>query len=254
MHGFERRVRIMERLRETGQINIEQICGILGASYSTIHRDLGELESQGLVRRVRGGAVLSEPPSLRTHFDIRLNANVAQKEEIARKAAEVIQDDTAIFLDHSTTVSFLARELRTRGFRGLIVLTNSLAIPRIFSDKRGVQVILTGGIVDHEYRALHGRWVINSLQGVNLHQVFASCGAVSLDQGFMTHMPFIRETLGELFRLGVPVNVLVDSTKFHKIGTFQIAPLNPSLRIFTDRGIPKPLAAQFQNRGLTVVV
>jgi hypothetical protein len=41
-------------------------------------------------------------------------------------------------------------------------------------------VISTGGIVEGEFKALSGRWVVESLERINLHQIFISVGTISL--------------------------------------------------------------------------
>jgi len=254
MYPFERRKRILNNIRSQGQITIKKDARLLGVSGATLHRDLSELEEMGIVRKVRGGAILAEASQFDTHFDVRLKTDVKAKQEIARKAALVVQDDTSIFLDHSTTVLFLARELGTRSFRRLIVVTNSLIVPSELAGKKGVQIMLTGGIVEPEYKALSGRWIRDTLSHFTISQVFASVGAISLEHGLMTQAHFIYELLPEVFSRAKQVNVLADHSKFHKVGTFQVAPLGPSLRIFTDRAVSKTLRAEIEKRGPKVIV
>jgi DeoR family fructose operon transcriptional repressor len=254
MYPFERRDRILTKIRAEGQITIKKHARLLGVSGATLHRDLAELEGLGIVRKVRGGAILTEASQFESHFDVRLKTDVKAKQEIARKAALVVQDDTSIFLDHSTTVIFLARELKTREFRRLIVVTNSLAVASELAGKKGVQIMLTGGIVEPEYKALSGRWIRDTLAHFTISQVFASVGAISLEHGLMTQAHFIYELLPEIFGRAKQVNILADHSKFHKVGTFQIAPLSASLRIFTDRGISKTLRMEIEKRGPKVIV
>jgi DeoR family transcriptional regulator, fructose operon transcriptional repressor len=254
MYPFERKEKILEKLRNAGRITIGEDARSLGISTSTLHRDLVELETQGIVRKLRGGALLAEAAGFETHFDIRMKTRTGAKEDIARKAVEMIQDDTCIFLDHSSTTVYLAREIKRLQFRNLIVLTNSLAIPAEIGERKGVQVMLTGGVVESGFKALSGRWVIDSLQRLNLHQVFASVGAISTEHGFMTQVPFIHELLPEIFRSSSVINILADSSKFYKIGTFQVAPLSPAFRIFADKGLPKEIRIEIEARGTKIIV
>jgi DeoR family transcriptional regulator, fructose operon transcriptional repressor len=254
MYPFERREKILEKLNREGQIKIDPDARLLGVSRATLHRDLEELERQGLVRKVRGGAVFTGSTQFETHFELRIKVNAAEKEEIARRAAGTVQDDTAIFLDHSTSALHLARELRNRHFRNLLLFTNSLAIPSEMAGKAGLQVILTGGVVESEFNALSGWRVIESLKRLNLHQIFASVGALSPELGLMTQIPFIYELLPAVLQFGREINILVDHSKFFKIGTYQIAPLGPSLRIFTDGGLPKALRARIEQRGPKIIL
>ncbi len=254
MYPFERKEKILNTLRKEGQMTIRKDAHRLGVSPVTLHRDLEELEKAGLVKKVRGGAVFTGNSPLETHFDIRMKVHVREKQEIARKAAGFVKDDSSIFLDHSSTILFLARELKKRRFRNLTLLTNSLVIPSELGGEKGIQVLLTGGVVEGEFKALSGRWVIDNLKCLNLHQIFVSVGAISPEQGLMTQIPFIYEVLPAVFTCGQKIHILVDHSKFFKMATYHIAPLGPSLTIITDQKLPKSLKTEVEKKGASVIV
>ncbi len=52
---------MLEVLRSRGTVTISDLARLLGVSEMTVHRDLRQLESQGLVQRVFGGATLARP-------------------------------------------------------------------------------------------------------------------------------------------------------------------------------------------------
>lgn len=254
MYPFERKEKILDRLRKTGQININEDAKLFNVSISTLHRDLEDLEKQGLIKKVMGGAVLVNGIQFTTHFDKRLQIQAKEKKAIARNAVQYIQDDTSIYIDHSSTTTYLARELKQRSFKSLLVLTNSLQIPIELGGVQGIQVISTGGAVESEFKALYGRWVVDSLLRINLNQVFISVGAISVKNGLMTQMHFINDLIPELFRRSQRINLLVDSSKFFKICTFQISPLKPSFTIFSDKGLPEEIRIEIEAKGLKLVI
>ena len=254
MYPFERKQKIMSRLRKTGRINFNEDAKLFNVSISTLHRDLEDLEKQGLVKKVMGGAVLVSGTQFETHFDKRLQTRAREKKSIARMAVQHVQDDTSIFLDHSSTTTYLAREIKQRSYKSLLVLTNSLQIPVELGGVQGIQVISTGGAVEGEFKALYGRWVVDALQRINLNQIFISVGAISVDFGLMTQMHFINDLFPELFRRSQHINVLVDSSKFYKLCTFKISPLNPSFTIFSDKRLPEDIRSEIKARGLKLVI
>jgi DeoR family fructose operon transcriptional repressor len=254
MYPFERKEKILSRLRKTGRISINEDAKVFNVSISTLHRDLEDLEKQGLVKKVVGGAVLVNGTQFSTHFDNRLQTQSREKKAIAKNAVEYIQDDTSIYLDHSTTTTYLAREIKQRTYKSLLVLTNSLQIPIELGGVQGIQVISTGGAVESEFKAMHGRWVVDSIQRINLNQIFISVGAISVENGLMTQIHFINDLFPELFRRSRHINVLVDSSKFFKLCTFQISPLNPSFTIFTDKGLPEEIRHEIEAKGVKVVI
>ena len=254
MYPFERKEKILSRLRKTGRININEDAKVFNVSISTLHRDLEDLEKQGLVKKVVGGAVLVNGTQFSTHFDNRLQTQSREKKAIAKNAVEYIQDDTSIYLDHSTTTTYLAREIKQRTYKSLLVLTNSLQIPLELGGVQGIQVISTGGAVESEFKAMHGRWVVDSIQRINLNQIFISVGAISVENGLMTQTHFINDLFPELFRRSRHIKMLVDSSKFYKLCTFQISPLNPSFTIFTDKGLPEEIRNEIETKGIKLVI
>ena len=254
MYPFERKEKIIDRLRKFGQININEDAKTFNVSISTLHRDLEDLEKQGLVKKVMGGAVLVSDVQFATHFDKRLQIQTREKKAIAKKAVECVQDDTSIYLDHSSTTTYLAREIKQRAYKSLLVLTNSMQIPIELGGIQGIQVISTGGAVESEFKAFYGRWVVDSLQRINLNQIFISVGAISVDKGLMTQMHFINDLMPQLFRRSQRINVLVDSSKFYKLCTFQISPIKPSFTIFTDKGLPEEIRKEIEAKGLKLVI
>lgn len=59
----ERRERILSVARRDGVVRVAELVDELGFSHVTIRRDLDALSEQGLLRKVRGGAMLSASPS-----------------------------------------------------------------------------------------------------------------------------------------------------------------------------------------------
>lgn len=253
MYAFERKDKTLIELREHGRIAVAREARRLGVSLATLRRDLDDLERQGFIHKVRGGAVLAQTARIETHFDARMKTAIAAKQHIAQRAAETVKDDTSIFLDHSTTCVFLARALQRRQFRNLIVLTNSLVVPGELSEAKNVEILLTGGVVQHEFRALAGRRVVDALSWLNLHQAFVSVGAISVERGLMTQVPFIADILPDVLRAAAQVNVLADSAKFAKIGAFQVGPLKAGLRVFSDPTLARDMRSRLEAAGVEVI-
>lgn len=60
----QRKKLILEKLASEGQVLAKQLSEMFGLSEDTIRRDLRELDSEGLLQRVHGGALPVSPPSL----------------------------------------------------------------------------------------------------------------------------------------------------------------------------------------------
>ena len=83
MYVIERRQWLIEHARRTGRVDVAEMSSELSLAPETIRRDLKDLERQGLLRRVYGGAVPIERLSFESALSIRATRRQAQKNRIA---------------------------------------------------------------------------------------------------------------------------------------------------------------------------
>ena len=120
VRGEERRAMILATLKTDGTLQLDDVAAALGVSPMTVRRDLDDLEAEGLLRRVRGGAVAIDGPR---PFDERRGVRLRAKQAIAAKATLLLPTTGAIALDASSTTGTLASALSAHP--GLTVATNS---------------------------------------------------------------------------------------------------------------------------------
>src|SRR5919109_1048833 len=130
-HSMEERSRMILRMPdERERITVVELTNLFGASEVTIRHDLAQLEAQGKLTRIRGGAI-RRAATRRVGFEMRLEQRVPQKKAIARAAAGLVRDGDAIALDSSTTAYYLALELQQR--KDLVVVTSGLRTAAVLS-------------------------------------------------------------------------------------------------------------------------
>ena len=144
-----------EILREVlaGNGDIADLAARFGVSVSTLRRDLQQLAGDGHIHRTYGGAVAGGHVAERT-LDEKESGNRAQKEAIARAAAEHIADGDVVLIDAGTTTGWLARALQSRS--GLTVITNSTIALGHLADAHGIELIVLGGRVRRPNGAILG--------------------------------------------------------------------------------------------------
>ena len=103
----ERQKKIIDILNIENKVIASESSSRLKVSEDTIRRDLKELDMQGLVRRVRKGALRIGPPI--TQFTYREHDNTELKRVLAAKALPLIKEDTVILIDGSSTNLFLVK-------------------------------------------------------------------------------------------------------------------------------------------------
>src|SRR5690606_10598947 len=104
-----RRQMIAEAVMAEGTMRIEDLTERFGISLMTAHRDLDDLVSRGLLRKMRG-MVSAAPTSLVEASDVyRSIRQSAEKAAIAEVAFRFVEPGQAIFMDDSTSVLQMAR-------------------------------------------------------------------------------------------------------------------------------------------------
>mgnify|MGYP000932904123 FL=1 len=71
----------------------------LGVSEVTIRSDLSELEQEGLLKRVHGGAIQTKLQRYDPEFQEKVAIDVDEKRHIALKATKFVEKYDVIFID-----------------------------------------------------------------------------------------------------------------------------------------------------------
>lgn len=137
----DRKKDILDILYEKGRISVSELAKTLFVSEMTIRRDLSELEKKGVLKRYRGGAVLTAmngdmPISQRFFVDEN------EKKELGRQAVKFLEDNLTIYIDSSSTCQYIIPYISR--FKNITLITNSVNALLIAS-KSQIQCILIGG-------------------------------------------------------------------------------------------------------------
>jgi DeoR family transcriptional regulator, fructose operon transcriptional repressor len=171
-----RRQRLAGIVQRDGALDLERAAAELGVSAMTVRRDLAELETAGLVRRVRGGAV----PAPRG-FEERMATGAAAKRAIARKAAALVPPSGAVGFDASSTMGMLAGELREQD--DLVIATNSYETFTILDRLAGVSAVLVGGERQPDTGSFVGMVACEAAASLSYSTFFASGAALAAGAG-----------------------------------------------------------------------
>ena len=113
---FERRQAILRLLEQHHTATVRQLAEAVYASEASVRRDIEALEKQGCVQKLYGGVVLAQYKNSVIPLSLRDSEHAAAKEQLAQKAAALIHDGAAIFLDASST----ARRSRSAARKALL--------------------------------------------------------------------------------------------------------------------------------------
>ncbi|HNM97388.1 MAG TPA: DeoR/GlpR family DNA-binding transcription regulator [Marmoricola sp.] len=238
---------ILQSLSRDGIVKVSDLVERLGVSDMTIRRDLAELQSQGKLEKVHGGARLRlDPATLEPGFEAKSARRTAEKDAIATCAASLVKPGAAIAVSAGTTTHALARHLVH--VPGLTVVTNSVWVADVLhrGGGEGSSVLLTGGLRTPS-DALVGPLTLASLAGLNLDAFFLGVHGMDARAGLTTPNLLEAETNRAMVRGAARLIVVADSSKWGLIGMASMAALDEVDVLVTDTGLSSTAAAELRD-------
>lgn len=227
----EREEKILELLREQRFASVSALAETLYASPSSIRRDLTHMQSEGLVRRNYGGVILCDTEHTAAPISVRLEVNKAGKKRIARKAASLLRDNITVFLDGSTTASYLTEHLAA--LTGVTVLTNNLHTAADLI-ARSVDTYCIGGHSVGGSPIVAGNYAEEMVDNLHADLFFFSSFALS-DDGVISDCTAEENSLRRHMLRHADTRVfLCDASKFHRTAAHRLCTLKEVDYFFSD--------------------
>ena len=246
-----RRQAIIEALEEAGQLSVGDLSQRFGVSEVTIRADLQALSDQGLIQRVRGGAIITTVlPDL--SYEVRMQLNAAQKTRIGQRAASMVHDGDTILLDASTTAQAVAANLKN--INELTVITNGLKVAMSLLAHPGIHVILIGGSLRREGLSLIGPLDCGVVQDIHIRIGFFGARGFTLEEGLTdVNIDEVRGKREMVARCRQVVGV-IDASKWGRIATATFATIDQIDALITDTNAPPDMVAETRRYGVDVML
>lgn len=251
----QRKTFILDVLTEHGAASLQHLSERLGASFSTVRRDLDELERAKLVERTHGGAILSSlSKNVGESDESRATSGAIReaKRAIGRLAASRIREGDSVIFDSSTTVLEAARFLTSARLR-FTAVTNNIKIADLLAASDNVRLIIPGGTRRAGTHLLAGEPGDSFLS--HLHADIALIGAQSASAGVLTDSRIESASAKRLLMKAVRTKILlIDSWKFGGPGFCDVVPLLDFDEIITDTALSEEERRDLERRGIFVSV
>lgn len=245
-----RQERILTFIEQQNIVTIKQLQALCPeVSLMTIHRDLQALEDQGMVVKVRGGAK-SVRHTGDPGFDVRLQENNTGKASIARKALELIQPNSSVFLDASTTNLVLARHLPDIS---LNIFTTGPSIALELCRLHNPVVTVCCGAMNRKNLALSGQNTLEMLEKINIDLAFIGVSGCSVEAGFTCGTEsdmLVKHKVIQKARTSV---VMCDRGKLSRLMPYTFARLEDVDCLISDSPMPEPFVLAAQQAGVRLL-
>ncbi|MEU0335910.1 DeoR/GlpR family DNA-binding transcription regulator [Streptomyces sp. NPDC006193] len=219
-------------VQNAGRLSVSELAERLGVSEMTVRRDLNALESQGLLRRVHGGAVPVRPREEGGGFFARREWQAVTKDRLGAAVAAMVEPGSTVLLDAGTTTVHVAEHLVGRA--PLTVAVLSLQAASVLADKPGIELLLAGGRSRPGERSLVGPLALRTLGALSFDCFVMSIGGVHAERGW-TEFSLDDAAVKQVGLAQAERTVAVaDATKLGVRAFSQVAPLSAVGTFVTD--------------------
>lgn len=244
----ERHRRILDLLGEEGQVVAAALSERLNVSDDTIRRDLQELDQEGRIVRVHGGALTRAPRTL--SYKERSERGIKAKTAIGRAAAALVKRSQTVFIDGGTTTLHVARALPP-GIR-ITVVTNSPPLALELVDQAEIEIVLLGGTLLKEGQVVVGPDTVEQIRKFRADLFFLGTCAIHPKHGITVPHLEERAVKAAMMECANQTAGVTLAEKLTAIEPFVVAPASRLTTLITESHADKAVLKKYRQLGITV--
>ncbi len=214
MNAVQRKIQILELLRNQESVEVEQLTRLFDVSKVTVRSDLDDLERKGLLIRTHGGAILPENSSLVRLLSNTLEERKDEKYAICKSAMQFIEPGMNIIIDAGSTTVHLAKLVNGMG---VTVITNSVPVLQELMNSETVELLVAGGILRKPSLSFMGAPASFVFDQIHADVLFLGASGFSIEHGLTCTNIIEAETKRHMIRNATKVCLLADSSKLGKM-------------------------------------
>jgi DeoR/GlpR family transcriptional regulator of sugar metabolism len=248
----ERRRTIAGLIRRQSTVRLRELSEVLQVSDSTIRRDLEHLESQGLLTRTYGGAVLVEGQAgTELPAGMQAPALSPQASPIGAAAAALVGQGETIFVGAGSLALAVAHHLAARS--GITVITNALDIAAYLAHLSTLSVILTGGQLERRDGALVGHVAELALNELRADRAIIGVAGISVPDGITGESLSTAQFTRTVIERMPEVIVIAERHEWGHVEPALLAPLEAIDRIVTSQHAPPAMIWDLSQLGIHII-
>jgi DeoR/GlpR family transcriptional regulator of sugar metabolism len=244
---------ILDSIAKKGMIETADLARELQVSPMTIRRDLVELDSRGLLVRVRGGAQTAREADV--GYRHRSRRHPDEKRQIAAAAAEMVESYDTIFLDAGSSTIEVARALRSRsGLTRVNVVTHAVNLAEELAGCAHITVIQIGGEIYRETYSCTGPMTLGVIEKFYFDRMFLAAQGVHSDFGLTNSNLLEVEIKVAAMARSRWTCLLADASKWQSRSMYRIAGFDEIDAWVSDSRLPDEAIGKARAKGVEVVL
>ena len=248
----QRRIKILELIREDGHAKVQQLSKIFGVTEVTIRQDMEMLDQLGYIQREHGGAFLKDVGSFAKTGKLFNQTRMDEKREIARKAVAFIHENDIIILDSGSTTTEIAKLLLN--YKNLTVITNALNIALILGENPGINLVVTGGEFKAPTLSLTGQMSADIIKTLHANKLFLATAGISAD--LQLTYPSLSDLVVKqsMIESSDQVFLVADSSKIGVSAFASLGPVTLANFFITDSMITEEQLEKMKESGINILL
>ena len=245
-----RQIAILKHLKQNGRALVDDLGELLGATPQTIRKDLNALAEGSQIIRFHGGAALMAG-TIYTSFDARAEIAKDEKDEIGRKVATALPNNSTVIINSGTTTAATASHLGHHV--GLKVVTDSVLMANILRRHVGIEVMVPGGIIRSSDGAILGESAVEFISQFRADIAVIGAAAIASDGELLDYD--LREASVTRAIISCARNVILatDSSKFGNMAPVCFGHLDQIDTLVTDPNSPAALKTLCEDLGVSLL-
>lgn len=235
---------ILQELDQSGVVSVKNLKELLHVTDMTIRRDLIDLEKQGLLTRVHGGAHKKVRDGLNevSHSE-KTMLNIEEKKTIAQKCAGLIINGDTVFIGSGTTTDFIGDYLDGKD---ISIVTNSLPIFEKLKDNPNFDLILIGGRYRVKTQTFVGQFANNLLREIKVSKAFIGVNGID---GYNVTTANEEEGNGNAIILNNAIEkyIVADNSKFDSYSFYTFYHLDNIDAVITDENLSPKVREKYNS-------
>jgi DeoR family glycerol-3-phosphate regulon repressor len=231
----ERQALILDKIKQTGFVKIDELVAHFKVTPQTVRRDLNQLAKEKKISRHHGGAGIESSTS-NTDYQTRKIMDLQAKEQIAAELVKMIPDDSSIFINIGTTTETIAQALLNH--KGLQIVTNNLNVASILGAKEDFSVVIAGGEVRHRDGGVIGEATEEFIRNFRMDFGIIGISGIDLD-GSLLDFDYREVRVAQaIIANSRQVLLAADNSKFGRNAMVRLGNINQADHFFTDATPP----------------
>lgn len=248
----ERRKHILNHIVKDGFVKVSELAKAFGVTQTTIRKDLTYLETQGLLQRAHGSALMQSQHAVDINLSTKRLINFEAKQKIAKKAVSLIKNEESILIASGSTITVFAENLKPMSRLNVVSITVNISAH--LGEIPGITVMQVGGILYGNTLSVLGAEASKTIENLYCSKAFFGVDGIDMEYGLTCGTGEEASITQKMMQSSQTTVVLADSSKFGKRGFARICEIGDIDILITDSGLPMDIRQKIENMGVKLLI